>query len=310
MKGDQQCVLTLGVNRRHRTIVKTSGTVSNSMESMMSGMIGSRLLQPGVDFIFEHHRQSSIAALPQSFLVHSISIQLDGPSKVEVWCGEKRTRATLRRGDMTIAPYRLSIDGANAEPCEFLQLLLSPSVIDRAASEVGRPPAIVPVLGAVDPLAEETIYQLEEELTSGRGTGEYVNLLIETLAAHLVKYYAEETCTTKEAGGFPRYLLETTLDYINRSLDRNLSTEEIARAVGIAPARLTRAFRASTGKSTHRYLNERRVEEAKILLTKSEVSIAEVARRVGFDSEERFRINFRRRTGLNPAAYRGRNETK
>ncbi len=219
-------------------------------------MIESRLLQRD-DFIFEHHRQSSIAALPQSFLMHSISIQLDGPSRVEVWCGEKRTRVTLQRGDMTIAPYRFSIDGAYLEPCEFLQLHLSTSVIDRAANKVGGPPAIVPVLGAVDSLAEQTIYQLEEELTSRRGSGEYVNLLIETLATHLVKYYAEETCTSKEAGGFPRYLLETTLDYINQSLDRNLSIEEIARAVGIEPVRLTRAFKASTGKSIHRYLSER-----------------------------------------------------
>jgi AraC family transcriptional regulator len=211
---------------------------------------------------------------------------------------------------MTIAPYRCSIDGAHVEPCEFLQLHLNPSVIDRVAGEVGRPPAIIPVLGAVDSLAEQTIYQLEEELTTGRGAREYVNLLIETLATHLVKYYAEKTCTVKEVGGFPKYLLETTRDYINRSLDRNLSTEEIARAVGIEPARLARAFRASTGKSIRRYLNERRVEEAKILMTNSELSIAEVARRVGFDSEQRFRMNFRRRTGLTPAAYRGSDEIK
>ena len=242
--------------------------------------------------------------------MHSISIQLDGPSNVEVWCGEKRTRVRLRRGDISIAPYRCSIDGAYVEPSEFLQLHLSPSVIDRAASEVGRPPAIVPVLGVVDSLAEQTIYQLEEELTSRRGTEEYVNLLIETLAAHLVKYYTKKTCTAKEAGGFPEYLLETTLDYINQGLDRNLSIDEIALAVGIEPARLARAFRVSTGKSIHRYLNERRVEEAKMLLTKSELSIAEVARRVGFDSEERFRINFQRCTGIPPAAYRGRNQIK
>jgi AraC family transcriptional regulator len=276
---------------------------------MMLPMIESRLLQ-GVDVIFEHHRQSSVAVLPQSHLMHSISIQLDGPSKVEVWCGEKRTRVTLRRGDMTIAPYRFSIDGAYVEPCEFLQLHLNPSVIDRAASEVGKTTAIVPVLGAVDSLAEQAIYQLEEELTSRRGTGEYVNLLIETLATHLVKYYAEGTCTTKEVGGFPEYLLKTTLDYINQSFHRNLSTEEIARAVGIEPARLARAFRVSTGKSIHRYLNERRVEEARILLSKSEFSIAEVARLVGFDSEQSFGLNFRRRTGVTPAAYRGGDEIK
>jgi hypothetical protein len=158
---------------------------------------------------------------------------------------------------MTIAPYRFSIDGAYVEPCEFLQLHLSPSVIDRTAGEVGRPPAIVPVLGAVDPLAEQTVYQLEEELTSRRGAGEYVDLLIGTLATHLVKYYSQESYTTKEAGGFPKYLLESTFDYINRSPDRNVSIEEVALAIGIEPVRLARAFRASTGKSIDRYLNER-----------------------------------------------------
>src|ERR1700681_2664600 len=110
-------------------LVKMSGRASSSMGSMMSRMLGNRLLQ-GVDFIFEHHRQSSTAVLPQSFLMYSISIQLDGPSKVEVWCGAKRTRVMLRRGDMTIAPYRFSIDGAYVEPCEFLQLHLKPSVVD------------------------------------------------------------------------------------------------------------------------------------------------------------------------------------
>ena len=222
----------------------------------MRPTITSRLLS-GVDFIFEHHRQSSVALLPQSFLMYAISIQLEGLSKVEVWRGENRTRVILRRGDLTIVPYRFSIDGAYVEPCEFLLLHLSPSVIDRAADKVERPAAIAPVLGAVDSLAEQTIYQLEEELTSGHGTPEYVDLLIETLATHLVKYYAEETCTTREVGGFPKYLLETTLDYINQSHDGNLSIDEIALAIGIEPVRLARAFRVSTGKSIHRYLNER-----------------------------------------------------
>jgi AraC family transcriptional regulator len=281
----------------------------NSSQGEMT-LPSKRSVYEGSDFIFEHYRQSESNILPQAFLMYSISIKVDGPSEVEVWCGEMRSRLTLTRGDMTIAPYRFSIDGAYVGPCELLQLHLKPSVVDRVANELGRQAAIVPVLGAVDPLAEQTIYQLEEELTSGSGSREYVNLLIETLATHLVKYYAETTSTTKTVGGLPKYLLETTLDYIDRGLDRNLSIEEIALAVGIEPARLARAFRASTGKSIHRYLNERRVEEAKILLTKSEVSIAEVARRVGFDSEERFRINFRRRTGVTPAAYRGGDQIK
>jgi len=56
----------------------------------------------GEGFIFEHQRQLAIDILPQSFLMYSISIKVDGPSEVEVSCGEKRSRLTLTRGDMTL----------------------------------------------------------------------------------------------------------------------------------------------------------------------------------------------------------------
>jgi len=225
---------------------------------MMLPMSKSRFYE-GEGFIFEHQRQLTTDILPQSFLMYSISVKVDGPSEVEVSCGEIRSRLTLTLGDMTVAPYRFSIDGAYVEPCELLQLHLKPWVVDRAANELGKQVVIVPVLGAVDPLAEQTIYQLEEELTSGRGSHEYVSLLIETLATHLVKYYTETTWTAKTVGGLPRYLLERTRDYIDHIRDRDISIEEIASAVGVEPNRIVRAFKATTGKSLQSYVAERRI---------------------------------------------------
>ena len=70
--------------------------------------------------------------------------------------------------------YGVSPIGEKIESCEFLQLYLNPAVVDREANELGSNAVIVPVLGAIDPLAEQTIYQLGEELTSGRGRREYV----------------------------------------------------------------------------------------------------------------------------------------
>jgi AraC family transcriptional regulator len=211
-------------------------------------------------FIFEHHRQPEFALLPQSFLMHSVSIKLDGPSVIQFNCGDKRSQRSLTRGDLTIVPYGFTLDGASVEACEFLQLYIKPSVIDRAAKGVVSQAAIAPVLGVVDPLAEQTIYQLEEELTSGRGRADYVNLLIDTLATHLLRYYSESAYKTNKFGGFPEYLLVSTLTYIDRNLNRNLSVDEIALAVGVEPERFVRAFSAATGKSIDTYLNERRAE--------------------------------------------------
>jgi len=213
---------------------------------------------PAGDFTFEHYRQPAFALLPQAFLMCSILIKLDGPSNVEINCGEKVARRQLSRGDLIIIPDRFSIEGAHVEACEFLQLLLNPSVVERSAKELGLGDHVelAPVLGVVDPLAEQTIYQLEEELTSSPHGNEYINLLVDTLAKHLVKYYAESTGTRNKIRGFPKYLLDRVLEYLENNHDRSLSPQEIAGAVGVDPDRFAQAFKAATGKSFQTYLKK------------------------------------------------------
>src|SRR5215204_1338906 len=144
---------------------------------------------PAGDFTFEHYRQPAFALLPQAFLMCSILIKLDGPSILEINCGEKLMRRQLSRGDVIIIPDRFLVEGGRVEACEFLQLCLNPSVVDRSAKELGLGDYVelAPVLGVVDPLAEQTIYQLEEELTSGSVSNDYINVLVDFLAKHLVK---------------------------------------------------------------------------------------------------------------------------
>jgi hypothetical protein len=213
---------------------------------------------PAGNFTFEHYRQPTFALLPQSFLMCSILIKLDGPSNVEINCGDKVTRRQLSRGDVIIIPDRFSIEGAHVEACEFLQLCLNPSVVERSAKELGlgEHVELAAVLGVVDPLAEQTIYQLEEELKSGPGSNDYINVLVDTLAKHLVKFYAEGTWTRNKVGGFPNYLLDRILEYVENNRDRGLSPQEIAAAAGVDPDRFAQAFKAATGKSIQTYLNK------------------------------------------------------
>jgi len=213
---------------------------------------------PAGDFTFEHYRQPAFALLPQAFLMCSILIKLDGPSNVEINCGEKLTRWQLSRGDVIIIPDRFSIEGAHVEACEFLQLCLNPSVVQRSAKELGlgEHVELAPVLGVVDPLAEQTIYQLEQELTSAPLNNGYIKVLVDTLAKHLVRHYTEGKWTRNQVGGFPEYLLDRILEYIENNRDRSLSPQEIAGAVGVDPDRVARAFKAATGKTIQTYLNK------------------------------------------------------
>ena len=210
------------------------------------------------DFTFEHFRQPAFALLPQTFLVHAIYIRLDGPSNVEVHCNDKRNQQQVSRGDITIAPYRLSVNGASVGTCEFLQLSLKPALIDRAAKELGLNTHVelASVLGVVDPLAEQTIYQLEEELAISQQLSNHITVLVDTVAQHLVRHYAKNKWNKNSFGGFPKYLLDRALEYITDHRDRTLSSQEIARAVGVEPDRFANAFRATTGQDIDQYLRK------------------------------------------------------
>lgn len=259
------------------------------------------------DFILEHHRQPAFELPPQTFLMYSILVKLDGPSNIEVKLGGKTYRQSFARGDVCIAPYRFTIEGARAEACEFIQVHLRPSVLEQAATGGHADRVeIVPCLGVVDPLAAQTIGSLLEELTSAaRASRLYVDALIKALALHLIRYYSATARNGRgNVGGLPNYLLTRAQDYVNGSLDRRLSRDEVAQALGVDPLRLAHAFRATTGKGLRQYRNECRVEKAKLLLGEKKLSLEEVGRRVGLNNAGRFSAIFQKLTGLSPLAYR------
>ena len=212
---------------------------------------------------------------------------------------------------MNVAPYCFSIEGAYAEACEFIQVHLRPSVVERAAGGGNADRVeIVPCFGVVDPLAAQTVNSLLEELTGTPSDRLYVDALVNTLAGHLIRYYSATAQTGRSCvGGLPNYLLNSALDYINDCLDRSLSQAEIAQAVGINPSRFAQAFRATTGKDLHQYVNECRIEKAKLLLSGSRLSIEEVGRRVGLNGERRFAAMFQKLTSVSPQTYRQKSLT-
>jgi two-component system response regulator YesN len=86
----------------------------------------------------------------------------------------------------------------------------------------------------------------------------------------------------------------------------DLTLAGLAAEVGMSKFHLSRRFRAGTGVTLRSYLLRTRLERAKVLLSRSGVSITEVALGVGFGDLPRFDKLFKRFTGLTPSAYRAR----
>ena len=65
-------------------------------------------------------------------------------------------------------------------------------------------------------------------------------------------------------------------------------------------------FRAVYGNSIAAHVREHRMESAASQLRETDEPIAEVARRVGYESQSRFSAEFKRQFGLLPTEYRRR----
>ena len=85
---------------------------------------------------------------------------------------------------------------------------------------------------------------------------------------------------------------------------RAWTVRELAKVAGASRASLVRLFHATTGTSPKRWLTAHRLERAAELLGSEEVTVADVAVRVGYVSEFAFSRAFKRRYGVPPARYR------
>ena len=108
----------------------------------------------------------------------------------------------------------------------------------------------------------------------------------------------------RTVGDLPACRLRRVTQYIQDNLHRKLRLGELSAHVHMSPYHFARLFKRSTGTPPHRFVLRRRIDRATTLLTTGELSIAEVARLVGFQTTSHFTTVFRRITGITPSAYR------
>jgi AraC family transcriptional regulator len=78
----------------------------------------------------------------------------------------------------------------------------------------------------------------------------------------------------------------------------------LAEAAGFSKAHFVRLFRRTTGTSPHRYVLQRRLEEARRLILSTTLALAEVASDTGFASQSHLNNAFARRYGCTPGQAR------
>lgn len=100
--------------------------------------------------------------------------------------------------------------------------------------------------------------------------------------------------------------LRRARDRIDREYAEPLDVPALARTALMSPGHFQRSFRRAYGETPYAYLMTRRVERAKALLRRGDLTVTEVCLAVGCTSLGSFSSRFTELVGETPSAYRAR----
>lgn len=126
------------------------------------------------------------------------------------------------------------------------------------------------------------------------------SLTIEGLTLEII---AEASRKSIAHDGVVRWL-EQARDLIHEQFADNISLRSIASVVGVHPVHLASAFRKHYRCTIGDYRRRLRIEYACRELSRSRLSLAEIALAAGFSHQAHFSRIFKRRMGVTPTQYR------
>ncbi|AWY39833.1 helix-turn-helix domain-containing protein [Pseudomonas putida] len=98
--------------------------------------------------------------------------------------------------------------------------------------------------------------------------------------------------------------IQTVLGYAREHLTQALSVEQLAEVARLSPRQFSRAFRAETGQSPAKAIENLRLEAARQLLERGRLSLDQIALETGLGDRRRMREAFLRAFGQPPQVIR------
>ena len=108
----------------------------------------------------------------------------------------------------------------------------------------------------------------------------------------------------KLPSAMPVLRLNRVTAFVDANIALDLCVPTLATVAGMSPYYFSRVFKQSTGITPHRYVLQRRMEQAKRLLEKKRLSVLRVAHQVGFTDQSQFTRAFHKIVGTTPSDYR------
>lgn len=131
---------------------------------------------------------------------------------------------------------------------------------------------------------------------------QYINFCFGHLLATFI--YANRTMEDVEAEANP--VVSRAINFLNKSLNKKLSLNELAAEVGYSPTYLSTIFKKETNYSPISYFSHLKILKACELLDYTNMKVKEISFSLGYTDAYYFTKDFTKRMGLSPRNYRNR----
>jgi AraC-like DNA-binding protein len=152
----------------------------------------------------------------------------------------------------------------------------------------------------------EMMQMLHDEVrTPGLASLELVSAIGDILRIKLSRFMSQRARSASIGKTYRSVDIAMIHGLIGASSGHLPTTAELATRFNTSRRSLLRLFKATTGTSPSRYIEDMKIESARTLLATSKMSMKQIAHEAGYSTASHFSARFRQLTGLTPSTFRG-----
>ncbi len=168
------------------------------------------------------------------------------------------------------------------------------------------PDQLISILRVDDPRFRSMFAAMADELARpGFASEEYISSLSSLMLIELARRLRNAEEAGDGGGSLTGWQLRRIQDAVVEAPGASrLTVEALAALCGLSGRHLMRGFKAATGMTLHKYIEQVRLERTKQRLREDGLPLKAIAAEMGFASASHLSAAFRKSTGLTPSAYR------
>lgn len=147
---------------------------------------------------------------------------------------------------------------------------------------------------------------LIEARSKGRNGFAYLNHLLSLLSTHYIQNYSNYTDLQSERAAsskFDQRQVDKVDIYIEKNIGSPITVDDLADLLNCSKFYFLREFKKLAGITPYQYLMNKRMEQARELLSSLRSDIASVAFDLGFSDQSHFTRSFKKQFGVTPGQF-------